>query len=737
MDLGRYVLGLLVTGAFIGPVLLGAHRLRVRALFGLVGSSAWVAEAVLALGLLVIAVELVGVLSLLTALGLVLAGVCAGAAAWLIAGRIDVPEHPEPISAPGQSASAPGRSASAPGRSGARPELSVAMVGLAAVGAAWIGWTIFAYRHGMETVDTVWYHLPAAARFVQEHSILHLQYFDSGAVTAFYPANAELIHAVGLLAFGSDLLSPAINLAWVALALVASWAIGQRFDRGPHCVLAVTLLLGTPALVDTQPGGAYNDIACVALLLSAAAVLVAGGVRVRVSAVAAVAAGLAIGTKFTMIVPALALGVAAVVVSKPGTRLRQVVTWAAGLILLGGYWYLRNAILVGNPLPSLAVHLGPLSLPAPHVGTPSFTVAQYLFTAHIWSAFYIPGLRQALGPAWWAILILAAVGTLTALFDSSDPARRILGAVTAVSAVAFLFTPQFLGLPGAPVFFVDNVRYAAGPLALGLVLLPTARVFSDRRRARWLLALVSVALVVTELDPGVWPTGLDLKPFVNPLHGASALAGVLLAGLLLLVGLGILWRPRDGRSGVGWVRTLRPVVTVTGGAGLALALGAAGWGVAHSYSRVRYASSPPLPTIYRWARTVHHTRIGIVGFVEQYPLYGAGGSNYVQYLGVPQAHRGYGSITDCSAWRRAVNEGRYRWVVIAPSGFQFGFLTVAPELRWTAASHAATLVIREHPTGSVPGEQADLFRINGRLDPATCPASGAHGGGTSAPLGLA
>src|SRR5205085_3461046 len=42
-----------------------------------------------------------------------------------------------------------------------------------------------------ETVDTLWYHLPQAARFVQTGSILHLHYFDNDPVTAFYPSRSE------------------------------------------------------------------------------------------------------------------------------------------------------------------------------------------------------------------------------------------------------------------------------------------------------------------------------------------------------------------------------------------------------------------------------------------------------------------------------------------------------------------------------------------------------------------
>jgi hypothetical protein len=53
------------------------------------------------------------------------------------------------------------------------------------------------------------------------------------------------------------------------LALTAGWAIGRPFGVEPHCLVGVVLVLATPTLVDTQPGGAYNDVTSIALVLSA------------------------------------------------------------------------------------------------------------------------------------------------------------------------------------------------------------------------------------------------------------------------------------------------------------------------------------------------------------------------------------------------------------------------------------------------------------------------------------
>jgi hypothetical protein len=584
------------------------------------------------------------------------------------------------------------------------------------VTAPWLAWTLFAYAHGMATVDTLWYHLPFAARFTQLGSILHLQYFDADPVTVFYPADSELLHGLGLALFHSDFLSPLVNLGWGALALAAGWAIGRPFGRGALSLFGVLVVLATPGLVDSQPGGGYNDVVCIALLLAAAAILIntravagpePGPAQLGPpSALAAVAAGLALGTKFTMIVPAVLLGVGVVAISARGQRIRPAAVWLGGLLLLGGYWYLRNWVSAGNPVPSVAIDLGPLSLPAPHVATATFTVSQYVLNGFVWKTFLIPGLRESLGLAWWALLLGAGAGALAALLAVRDRVIRILGAVALLSFGAFLITPQFLGLPGLPVFFVDNVRYVDTALALGLALLPLAPVFRRRRAAELLLAGLGLAVLATELDPGVWPIGLALKPFSSPVHGTPAIVGALLGGLLVV--LGAAWRvggrPRAQRVGPA-VAALGVLVLVGGGL------------VARAYTDRAYTGTGPLPRIYAWAQRSHHLRIGIDGFDLQYPLYGHSATNYVQYVGSGAPHAGFRALASCPAWREAINHGHYGWLVITPAGFPFGTAaSVAPQVRWLSGEPVRPW-IRERGAGGAP---AVLYRVEGRLDPATC-----------------
>ena len=724
MTFGRYLEGVAVLIVCVGALALGARRLRSWIAPSYDGVAGAVADTVTVLALLTLTLELVGVIGVLELPGVVAGCLVVGALAWVVGTRWRDPREASPAG-PIATGDAPAPEGStAPYR---RVVTAVAIAGVSVVAAAWLGWTIFAYRHGMETVDTLWYHMPFAARFVQDHNIRHLQYFDGDAITVFYPANSELLHAFGIVLLGNDVLSPAIDLGWAAFALCCSWAIGRPWGREPHCLLACLPVLASPGLVETQPGGALDDIACIALLLAAVALIVNGRGADRpsqlltpgTSAMAAIPAGLALGTKYTMIVPAIALALGSVALLGRGRRSQHAAIWAGGLILLGGYWYLRDGIAVGNPLPSLA-HIGPISLPAPHTER-SYTIWQYLTDGRIWRTIFVPGLRRSLGLAWWAVIIAAFAGGVLAVVGRRGPRLALIGAVALVSGFAFLVSPQLLGAPGAPFFFSVNVRYCAAPLILGLILLPlSGPLRHPGATAIWTVAS-ALMLLFTALDPGVWRSGFPVRPLSTALHGGSAVAGAVIAAVILIAGEAWLWRGPELRTRLRGIAARRSAsgsarVAATAAAVPAIVVVLGGWLVGHAYARDRYRNTPPLPVIYAWAQHLHHARIGIVGLTLQYPLTGPSSANYVQSIGVDRPHRGFAPAATCPQWRTAVNRGHYDWVLVSPAGFTS--VLRQPALRWTQTSPNAHATLRQY-NGSV--EIGVLYRITGPLDPATCP----------------
>src|SRR5207237_6840659 len=124
------------------------------------------------------------------------------------------------------------------------------------------------------------------------------------------PLSSALVHTLGAVFFRSDALSPYLNMAWLGLFLLAAYCIGRRRGSGPSCVVAGCALMAVPAFSYSQAASAQSDVASLALLASSIALLVESDGKAWMITVAAAAAGLALGTKFTMVVPVGTLTVA-------------------------------------------------------------------------------------------------------------------------------------------------------------------------------------------------------------------------------------------------------------------------------------------------------------------------------------------------------------------------------------------------------------------------------------------
>lgn len=134
----------------------------------------------------------------------------------------------------------------------------MAGVGIAIVADSWFARTAGALARGMTQVDTQWHHLRIAATFVQSGRTPGISILDGDSVTAYFPATSSLLHAVGILFFHTDIVSTVVNLGWFTVALLAAWSLGKRFGTAATTAAAAVLVLGTPVLVETQPGGALT-----------------------------------------------------------------------------------------------------------------------------------------------------------------------------------------------------------------------------------------------------------------------------------------------------------------------------------------------------------------------------------------------------------------------------------------------------------------------------------------------
>jgi hypothetical protein len=695
----RYALGVALVVIMVAALAFGSRRVRARLLPEWTGAPARLAEVVLGMAALILVPELLGAVGQFRRWPVVLALVAVGVGAGLLAGK---PERPAPTPP----------EAAAPRQNGARLVTAAAFLLCAVVFAQWSAHVVTAYRSGMLDGDTMWYHLPFAAHFVQSGWVTHPLFTNSDTLVTYFPGNAEVVNAVAILPFGHDILVPVVNLLWLALALFAGWCIGRFYDAAPVGLAGVAVVMSVPVVAATQAGTGRNDTAAIALYLTAIALVLHARWRPAGLALGGLAGGLALGVKLSVIPAVVLLALAVLVVAPTGTRRRLALPWLLPLVGAGAFWYVRNLLLIGNPVPTVALHLGPLSLPSvTTLGTPG-SIVDHLGDPGAWSTRFRPGLVTAFGDRWWVVLLIVAVATVLILLRGRDRTARALAAVSVLAVAAYAVLPNSApasGLLGGLNFGL-NVRYAL-PAIAALIALTAALPFALTVVGRAVMVAafaVAIAVGVADRDlDGVWEW-----------HVASSerWAGVVVAVLATAVIAGVV-----AVSGVR--RDRRPAF----GAAIAVFLVAATgwWWLQRSYLRDRYeqprtaalvhagVSGPESGPAWAWAQGLPPTRIGITGDLLQYPYTGRALATRVRYIGVKLDDGGFRDARTCREWRRAVAAGGFEYVVVSPQVFVATRRDVDRAERWTTTVPGTSKVFDD--------QDIKVFRLTRTPDPDACP----------------
>ncbi len=592
--------------------------------------------------------------------------------------------------------------------------------------AEWSISTQIALDEGMYGGDTLWYHMPTAARFAQEGSTLGLHFTDALSLSVwFYPHTYELIDGAAIALFDSDVLAPVMNLGWLGVALLAAWCVGRPFGLGPQTLVGAALVLNTNVMWETQPGEARNDIMVLALLLAFVAFLLSGrapgpsldparsarpAFATGTLVLAGVAGGLAVSAKLTMLVPVFVIALGVILVSAQKARRRTALVLACALAVAGSYWYARNLAMAGNPLP-LVGGVGPFDLPNPEQMTlyprPPHSVAGYVFDPEVVRYWFLPQLKLALGPL-FALILLAGLASVThTLMRERDRLLRVLAIAALLTAAFYVFNPIGASGPeGEPKGFYSNTRYLMAALLLALTVMPLSRSLRvPERRRRLVLWTLTGAFAITAVT--------TLPPQLEHVGGALFLTLLLVCAPLALM----------------WLRSSKaaPRAALVGGA-LALSLLALvlGRGQQLEYAEGRYADPEPFfreagpVEAFSWARDLEDKRIGVVGagqvFFTQYAWYGSDLSNYVQYLGMPGPNGAYTLPRTCKQLRNRVNAGNFDYIVTTRYGTDTRTQTAFPMRAWLNADDALDPLLTER----VYPQPASVFEVRGELDPLGC-----------------
>jgi hypothetical protein len=717
---GSYIGGCLAVIGIVAALGLGGYWLRRWIVPEFSGALARLADATIAVALLVISLQILGTLSLLRLGWIVLFCIAVGLGTALLGWR-----------------QAPAGSREVPAAKVGTIALFIALGVASFTVAEWTFPSQLSLDLGMFGGDTTWYHMPFAVTIAQEHSTAHLHFTDPLRLAAwFYPQSSELIHGAAIVIFKSDWLSPLINLFWLAVALLAAWCVGRPYKVGPATLVAGAIVLDAGVMIETQPGEGRNDIMGLAFLIAFAAFLINGHQRRAPVAgavqdaperdaplldkgplvMAGIAAGLAGSVKYTFLIPVVAITLGVILFSGRGRRWTTAWVMAVPMVVVGGYWYLRAAIKTGgNPIP--ITKFGPLQLPTPDQmpldPRPRFAVAHYLTEPTIYRRWFFPQLDNAFGPLWPLILIVAVAAAIFIVVRSRNRILQVIAAAALATAFVYLLTPlTAAGQDGSPTGFFTNTRYLVPGLVLALTLLPIARPLRapDKRAWQTLLFLAGV-YAITVLTTPRWYPGYIFGTF--------------------FITLALVWVPAALVLGRVRGQVSRGIVAAIGAVVL---LAAVGLGRAqevqyadHHYTKSTLFLGEGGPQkAYDFARRQEDERIGIVGSSEiifgQYGFFGGHLDNSVDYIGVPGPNGTYRLATTCAQFRRRINAGDYDYVIISK------FTQDSPDAEywypiyaWVKSDPALKLVVAE-PT-IFP--QADyVFKVDGKLDPAGCASVG-------------
>jgi hypothetical protein len=385
----------------------------------------------------------------------------------------------------------------------------------------------------------------------------------------------------------------------------------------------------------------------------------------------------------------------------------------------GGYWYVRNLIVSGNPFPWQDI--GPIHHAEALEGRHPYAIVHYATDTGVWGRFFTPALHERLGELWPAYLALAVIAVVLVLWRGGR-VERMLAAVALLAAIAYLLTPLGASGPdGSPIGFRLNIRYLAPGLVLALTLLAIPPPFLEGRRAwrlgdaqrLWRFVTLGLFVVLTVVSAGA-VGAID----TGRIPGSAALALAVIAVPVLLLFLAR--------------RRLQPIPLAAIGAMSLIALAVFGRFAQEDYLDQRYSSTAPdypktehpavelgqgLGAAYEWARTTHDSRIalsGTLGALFQYGLWGPDSSNDVRYIGQKGSRGSFDEIPECPEWIAALNDGDFDYVVTTPTYHQDDPAADTAPMQRDWISRAGSIQ-RVAGAGLV-----DVWKVTGLLDPLAC-----------------
>jgi len=351
--------------------------------------------------------------------------------------------------------------------------------------------------------DAMTYHLHLPARWIQEGRIFHVPTVFSDNAAAYAPQNGALLFGWSMTLLKSDALTNVMQWAGVGAIAMALYRLSRSLGVRPRAAAVASM---TPFWIEpirTQAASANVDIWMLAFFAAGLAWLSSWVRRPdeRTMLLFGLAMGLAAGTKTIGLALGLLVSVPAIAIAIRRRRPKDVGWFTVAALVGGGWWYVRNLALYGNPLFPLDV--GPFR---GAYGTDAIRAGEF----HVDAGTAFMRVTDRWG---WFVIAMLFLGTAALFYNAVRHHRNGRARRSLVAGLLGLFSVAWLA------WFLFGVPH--------------------NDQSRFLLPALTIALAG-------WSSLMELLGRGS--RGALGLA------LLTFVGLTVFGHPFDGWSA--WLRTL-------------------------------------------------------------------------------------------------------------------------------------------------------------------------------------
>jgi hypothetical protein len=378
------------------------------------------------------------------------------------------------------------------------------------------------------TWDALWYHLPIVGNIMQSGAIreIPVNSFIEQFINIF-PKNIELFFLWNIIFLKSDVIVDLSQLLFTVAGVFTVYSLALKLNiNEKYAVYSGLLFFFTPIII-LQSTTNYVDVAIAVLFLLAINFLIIAGdgtdndLYLRIRKLSVVIAGLTTGVLFgakgsgplfVSILTAAILVQEVVRNKRTQSSTRAMITalsysalyFLVPVLLLGGYWYIKNWVVYGNPVYPMAISLFGITLfkglykgiiePAPEIINSLSYVTRPLYVWLENTKYYLYDSRLGgLGPVWFILLLPSLLFSLAHVYAKKNYNYFIIFIIIAAAFALYPrnWTPRY-------VIFLPGL----GALSFGLML----ERFS--RRDTWLKFIALILIFYTCIvanSPSVTP----------------------------------------------------------------------------------------------------------------------------------------------------------------------------------------------------------------------------------------